>query len=51
MKNWQLLIGMIIIAVAIIICGVLVSDAIQTASSNISQGLVSLGELIRSSRI
>jgi len=47
MKEYQNLIGRIIIAVAIIIAGFLISQAIITGSSNIFSGLDSLGTLIR----
>lgn len=49
MKNWQVLIGLMAIAIAIFISGILISNAIQEASSNILQGFTALGELIRSS--
>lgn len=47
MKNWQVLIGLMAIAIAILISGMLISNAIQEASSNILQGFTTLGELIR----
>ena len=47
MKNWQVLIGLMAIAIAILISGMLISNAIQEASSNILQGFTALGELIR----
>jgi hypothetical protein len=47
MKEYQNLIGKIIIAVAIIIAGFLISQAIITGSSNILSGLDSIGTLIR----
>ena len=47
MKDWQILIGLLAIAVAILISGFLVSQAIQGAGSNILQGLGTLGELLR----
>lgn len=47
MKNWQVLIGLMAIAVAILISGILISNAIQEAGSNIHVGFTTLGELIR----
>jgi hypothetical protein len=47
MKEYQNLIGKFIIAVAIIIAGFLISQAIITGSSNIFSGLDSIGTLIR----
>lgn len=49
MKNWQVLIGLMAIAIAILISGMLISNAIQEAGSNIHVGFTALGELIRSS--
>lgn len=47
MKDWQRLIGMIIIAVAIIICGILISQAIRDAGDNVCSALSYMGELLR----
>mgnify|MGYP000877801968 CR=1 FL=1 len=47
MKEYQDLIGKIIIAIAIIIAGFLISQAITTGSSYISGGLGNVGTLIR----
>ena len=47
MKNWQVLIGLMAIAIAILISGILISNAIQEAGSNIHVGFTALGELIR----
>lgn len=47
MKDWQRFIGMIIIAVAIIICGILISQAIRDASDNVRSALSYMGELLR----
>lgn len=46
-KNWQVLIGLMAIAIAILISGMLISNAIQEAGSNIHVGFTTLGELIR----
>ena len=40
MKNWQVLIGLMAIAVAILISGILISNAIQEAGSNIHVGFM-----------
>ncbi len=47
MKNWQQLIGMIIIAISIIISGVLIAQAIQDAGCNIHNGISYMGEVLR----
>lgn len=47
MKEYQDLIGKIIIAIAIIVAGILISQAITTGNSNVSSGLNSIGTLIR----
>ena len=47
MKNYQDLIGKIIIAAAIIIAAVVVAGAIESAGVNINQGLTYAGELLR----
>lgn len=47
MKDWQRLIGMIIIAAAIIISGLLIAQAIREAGTNIHSGLGYMGELLR----
>jgi hypothetical protein len=47
MKDYQDLIGKIIIATAIVISGVLISNALSLGFSNIHSGLVYMGELIR----
>lgn len=43
MKDWQRLIGMIII----IICGILISQAIRDAGDNVRSALSYMGELLR----
>lgn len=47
MKDYQDLIGRIIIAIAIIISGVLISNALSAGFGNIHSGLAYMGELIR----
>ena len=47
MKEYQNLIGKIIIAVAIIVAAVIISEAIDGAGRNIQQGLGYMGELLR----
>lgn len=47
MKEYQSLIGQVIIAVAIVIAGVLIAQAITSAGGNINSGLSYIGELIR----
>ena len=47
MKNWQVLIGLMAIAIAILISGILISIAIKEAGSNIHVVFTALGELIR----
>ncbi len=47
MKEYQDLIGKIIIAIAIIIAGFLISQAIITGSNSVLSGIDSLGTLIR----
>ena len=47
MKDYQDLIGKVIIAVAIIISGVIISNALNSGFSNIHSGLGNVGELIR----
>lgn len=46
-KDWQMLIGLLAIAIAILVGGFLIAQEIQRAGSNLFQGVVSLGELIR----
>ena len=45
MKNWQVLIGLMAIAVAILISGILISNAIQEAGSNIHVGFLWVSSL------
>lgn len=47
MKDYQDLIGKVIIAIAIIISAVLISKALSTGFSSIHSALVGMGELIR----
>jgi hypothetical protein len=47
MKEYQDLIGKIIIAIAIVIAGYLIAQAISGAGLGISNNLFHLGELIR----
>ncbi len=47
MRDYQNLIGKVIIAIAIIIAGVLVANALSTGFSSIHHALVGMGELIR----
>lgn len=47
MKDYQDLIGKIIIAIAIIISGFLISNALNAGFSNIHSALVNMGDLIR----
>lgn len=47
MKEYQDLIGKIILAAAIIIAAVIVAGAIESAGVNIHQGLVYAGEILR----
>lgn len=47
MKEYQNLIGKIIIAIAIIIAGILIANAISSGFSNISSALSQMGGLIR----
>lgn len=47
MKEYQKLIGMIIIAISIIISGILISRSINNMSVHIQSGLYSMGELLR----
>lgn len=47
MKDYQDLIGKIIIAIAIIISGILISNALSAGFSNIHSGVTHMGELIR----
>lgn len=47
MKDYQDLIGKIIIALAIVLGAVIIAGAIESASLNIRQGLSYLGELLR----
>lgn len=47
MKDYQDLIGKIIIAIAIIISGIMISNALNSGFSNIHSGLAYIGELIR----
>lgn len=48
MRDYHDLIGKIIIAIAIIISGVLIANALSAGFSNINSGLTYMGELIRS---
>lgn len=47
MKDYQDLIGKIIIAAAIIIAAVIIAGAIEGAGVNIHQGLANAGEMLR----
>lgn len=47
MKEYQTLIGKIIIAVAIIIAAVIIAGAIEGAGANIHQALAYAGEMLR----
>lgn len=47
MKDYQDLIGKIIIAIAIIISGFLISNALNSSVSNIHSGIIHMGEFIR----
>lgn len=47
MKDYQDLTGKIIIAIAIIISGLLISNALNSGASNIHSGISYIGELIR----
>ena len=47
MKEYQHLIGKIIIAAAIIIAAVIIAGAIESAGVNIHQGLAYAGETLR----
>jgi hypothetical protein len=47
MKEYQVLIGKIIIAIAIIIAGILIADAIKAGFANIKIDTGYLAELIR----
>jgi len=47
MEDYQDLIGKIIIAIAIIISVVLISNTLNSGFSNINSGLAYMGELIR----
>lgn len=47
MKDYQNLIGKIIIAIAIIISGLLISNALNSSASNIHSGITNMAELIR----
>ena len=42
MKNWQILIGLLAIAIAILISGFLIAQAIEGAGTNILHGLSTL---------
>lgn len=46
-KDYQNLIGKIILAAAIIIAAVIVADAIEYAGSRINSGLTYMAELVR----
>lgn len=47
MKDYQNLIGKIIIAAAIIIAAFIIANAIENAGTNMYQGLTYVGELLR----
>lgn len=47
MKDYQDLIGKVVIAIAIIISGVLIANAFKLGFSSIHSALVGTGELIR----
>lgn len=47
MKEYQTLIGKIIIAAAIIIAAVIIAGAIESAGVNIHQGLAYAGEMLQ----
>lgn len=47
MKDYQDLIGKVVIAIAIIISGVLIANALSIGFSSIHSALVGMGELIR----
>ena len=47
MKDYQDLIGKALIAIAIVIAGVLISNAISAASGNMMGGMDSIGTLVR----
>ena len=47
MKDYQNLIGKILIAAAIIIAAFIIANAIENAGANIHQGLTYTGELLR----
>lgn len=47
MRDYQDLIGKVVIAISIIISGVLIANALSTGFSSIHSALVGIGELIR----
>lgn len=47
MKDYQDLIGKVIIAIAIIISGLLISNALNSSAINIHSGIAYMAELIR----
>lgn len=47
MKEYQKLIGMIIISISIIISGILISRSIDNMGLHIQSGLYDMGELLR----
>lgn len=47
MKDYQDLIGKVVIAIAIIISGVLIANALSTGFGSIHSALVNMGNLIR----
>lgn len=47
MKDYQELIGKIIIAIAIVVAGLLIANALNSGFTNIHSALAYVGELIR----
>ncbi len=47
MKDYQDLIGKVMIAIAIIISGLLISNALNAGASNIQSSISDMGDLIR----
>ena len=47
MKEYQQLIGKIIVAVAIIVAAIIIAQAINGAGESISSGLFQLGDMLR----
>lgn len=47
MKNYQTLIGLVIIAIAVLIAGIYISSAIESGFSSVHSALGYMGTLIR----